>query len=194
MCIFQSGLSQRNEWKGWSRRLSSWHPLSFHPPAGRPSATWQQDEACPEKTHALVHLWSDHRCGSYVFNIHTWKGMTRLIFSPTFLMNLVLRLRGRRIFGCSETRGEHHCEGTGLLEMNLIFHQSCFLLTHNLSDGDGLAEQCRRAAACYIHRNHTEVHHLSSGKVPHCVTLPINQIRVSRMPLRFWHAETAKQI
>lgn len=35
----------------------------------------------------------------------TWKGMVRLIFSPTFLMYLVLRSRGRRILGCS--KAEH---------------------------------------------------------------------------------------
>lgn len=32
----------------------------------------------------------------------TWKGIVRLIFSPTFLMYFVLRSRGRRIFGCSK--------------------------------------------------------------------------------------------
>lgn len=31
----------------------------------------------------------------------TWKGMTKFTFSPTTEMSLVLRWRGRRIFGCS---------------------------------------------------------------------------------------------
>lgn len=127
------------------------------------------------------------------YNIHTWKGMTRLIFSPTFLMYLVLSSRGRRILGCSEASREHHCEGTGLLETHLMFHESYFVLTHNLSDSDWLLEQCRRALACNVYCNHTEIHLLSSGKVFHRETLTPNEIRVSRMPLRFWHRETMKR-
>lgn len=120
--------------------------------------------------------------------------MTRLIFSPTLLMYLVLSWRGRRIFGCSEVRGEHHCEGTSLLETQLMFNESYFVLTHNLSDSDWLPEQCWRALACNIYCKHTEIHLLSSGKVSHHETLTINESSVSRMPLRFWHGEKIKEI
>lgn len=43
-----------------------------------------------------------HLRGLFLFCFpQTWKGMVRLIFSPTFLMYFVRRCRGRRIFGCS---------------------------------------------------------------------------------------------
>lgn len=42
-----------------------------------------------------------------IFHFLTWKGMVRLIFSPTFLMYFVLSSRGRRIFGCSKAEGSN---------------------------------------------------------------------------------------
>lgn len=82
-----------------------------------------------------------------IFGVLTWKGMVRLIFSPTFLMYFVRSSRGRRIFGCSKAVGEQialiHCHITRQFFINLkntspkgrpckmnIFFELCLSQTH----------------------------------------------------------------
>lgn len=83
--------------------IVKWH-VSLTPPSG--CCSRHQDSS--DQTN--IYATTVHNRG----HVLTWKGMVRLIFSPTFLMYFVLSSRGRRIFGCSKA------EGSSLLKFTVI--------------------------------------------------------------------------
>ena len=129
----------------------------------------------------------------------TWKGMTRLIFSPTFLMNLVLSWRGRRIFGYSETWRETK-RNVNLEVMEVAVYTVCVRglwrsvwvwvcpcmrvsLTHDLSDDDRLFHDAGGAASSDVHSHHSEQELLSCWQPLHTVRVLVHWLLIGFYPV-----------
>lgn len=134
--------------------------MSLTPPSGCCSSHSDSSEQTNICAAAAVHE------RGRTFHVLTWKGMVRLIFSPTLLMYFVLSSRGRRIFGCSKAGSllnytvmffgtsvstvETHLQKEDECKMN-IFFDLCLSQTHPWSHGwwqavtsqqEGCVQQC----------------------------------------------------
>lgn len=101
------------EARKYSLYITSTSPCIFkwHMPLTPPSGCCSRYQDSLDQTN--IYAATVHNKGR-IFHVLTWKGMVRLIFSPTFLMYFVLSSRGRRIFGCSKA------EGSSLLKYTVI--------------------------------------------------------------------------
>lgn len=106
--------------------------------------------------------------------------MTKLTFSPTTFTSLVLSWRGKRIFGCSAGQRRNSfliCSPDIRLERDVC------VLTHDLSDGDGLRERGGGAAAGDVDGHHPEQHLLPHWQIFHLVLVLLHWLLVGLDPL-----------